>query len=90
MLIDETASVLDPENESAISEAIADLAGDTNKTVIVIAHRLSILAVADYVVALKKDRVAETGTLIELRKTDGIFARLYDQYERARSWHISK
>ncbi|MDO3676933.1 ABC transporter ATP-binding protein [Paenibacillus ehimensis] len=90
VLIDEAASALDPANERAIAEAIAGLARDPNRTVIVIAHRPSTLAAADHVIALDGGRVAETGTPAELRQAGGIFARLYGQYERARSWHITK
>lgn len=89
VLIDEAASALDPENERAISDAIASLARDRRRTVIIIAHRPSTLASADYVVALDAGRVAETGTPAELLATGGIFARLYGQYEQARSWHIA-
>ncbi|GAA0377385.1 ABC transporter ATP-binding protein [Bacillus horti] len=89
VLIDEAASALDPENERAIAEAIGNLAKDRNRTVIVIAHRPSTLSTADQVIALDAGRVFETGTPSELRQAGGIFARLYDQYSRARSWHIS-
>jgi len=90
VLIDEASSALDPENEIAVSQAIANLAGDPDRTVIVIAHRPSTLAAADQVIVLDAGRVAEIGKTEELRQGEGIFARLFDQYERARSWHIVK
>ncbi|GIQ67895.1 ATP-binding cassette, subfamily B [Shouchella rhizosphaerae] len=90
VLIDEAASALDPENERAIGEAIAGLARDPERTVIVIAHRPSTLAAADRVVALDRGEVAEVGSPEALRKSGGIYARLYNQYERARSWHIKR
>ncbi|WP_020673545.1 ABC transporter ATP-binding protein [Amycolatopsis nigrescens] len=89
VLIDEAGSALDPENERAISHAIADLAKEPGRTVIVIAHRPATLATADHVVALDAGRVTETGTPAELHRAGGTFARLYNQYEHARSWHIS-
>jgi ATP-binding cassette subfamily B protein len=89
VLIDEAASALDPENESAVSAAIARLAADPERTVIVIAHRPATLEAADFVVALDDGRVVETGTPAALLKTNGIFASLYGQYERARGWHLS-
>ncbi len=88
VLLDEAGSALDPENEGAISEAIANLSQDPNRTVIVIAHRPATLATADHVIALDGGRVSEAGTPSELRATGGTFARLYNQYEHARSWHI--
>jgi ATP-binding cassette subfamily B protein IrtB len=89
VLIDEAASALDPENEAAVSAAIAQLAADPDRTVIVIAHRPATLEAADFVVALDGGRVAETGKPAELLQTGGIFARLHGQYERARGWHLS-
>lgn len=89
VLIDEAASALDPENEGAISQAIADLARDTERTVIVIAHRPATLATADQVVALDGGRVTEVGPVDVLYRTGGMFTRLYDQYDHARSWHIT-
>ncbi|GAB2559776.1 ABC transporter ATP-binding protein [Gracilibacillus alcaliphilus] len=90
VLIDEAASALDPENERAVSEAIGRLARDRGRTVIVIAHRPATLAAADQVIALEAGKVAEAGRPMELRQTNGIFARLYSQYERARNWHIAR
>jgi len=90
VLIDEAVSALDPENERAICDAIADLAASPLRTVIIIAHHPATLAVADRVVALNAGQVAETGSPEQLRRTGGIFARLYDQYERVRSWRIRK
>ncbi|MEU4804603.1 ABC transporter ATP-binding protein [Actinosynnema sp. NPDC023587] len=88
VLVDEAASALDPENEGAVGDAIAALTGDPTRTVIVIAHRPATLATADRVVALEDGRVTETGAPERLRAAGGTFARLYEQYERARSWHI--
>ncbi|WP_338759690.1 ABC transporter ATP-binding protein [Nocardia vulneris] len=89
VLVDEAGSALDPENEAAITQAIANLGADPDRTVIVIAHRPATLAAADCVVALDDGRVVESGTPAELLRTGGAFARLSDQYERARHWRIA-
>lgn len=89
VLIDEAASALDPENEAAISSAVAELAADPLRTVVVIAHRPATLDCADFVVALDRGRVVETGSPTALLATNGLFARLYRQYEHAAGWHIS-
>jgi ATP-binding cassette, subfamily B, bacterial IrtB/YbtQ len=89
VLIDEAASALDPENEGAVSQAIANLANDPARTVVVIAHRPTTLATADHVIALDAGRVTETGTPTDLRYTGGTFTRIYNQYEHARSWYIT-
>ncbi|ONI78047.1 ABC transporter [Actinosynnema sp. ALI-1.44] len=89
VLVDEASSALDPENEAAVTQAIANLGDDPNRTVIVIAHRPATLAAADYVVSLDEGRVVEHGTPAELMRTDGTFARISRQYERARHWRIA-
>ncbi|WP_433327418.1 ABC transporter ATP-binding protein [Spirillospora sp. CA-294931] len=90
VLVDEPTSAIDPENETAISQAIGALSGDPGRTVLVIAHRPATLATADQVVTLKAGRVAETGAPKDLMHTGGSFARLYHQYENARTWQITK
>jgi ATP-binding cassette subfamily B protein len=90
VLVDEAVSALDPQNERAVCDAIADLSGDPARTVIIIAHHPSILAAADRVIALDNGRVAETGTPEELLRSGGVYANLYKQYERVRGWRINK
>jgi ATP-binding cassette subfamily B protein len=90
VLIDEAVSALDGENERAIAHAIAELAKDPGRTVIVIAHHPATLAAADRVIALVGGQVAETGSPEELRESGGIFANLYAQYKQARGWRIGK
>lgn len=89
VLVDEASSALDPENEAAITRAIANLSADPDRTVIVIAHRPATLETADLVVSLDGGRVVESGTREELLRTGGTFARLSSQYERARHWRIA-
>ncbi|WP_028923251.1 ABC transporter ATP-binding protein [Pseudonocardia acaciae] len=89
VLVDEASSALDPENEAAITQAIANLGSDPDRTVIVIAHRPATLAAADHVVSLDDGRVAESGTPSELMHTGGAFARMQRQYERSRHWRIA-
>ncbi|WP_280508220.1 ABC transporter ATP-binding protein [Nocardia flavorosea] len=91
VLIDEAASALDPENEHAISRAIAELAGDPARTVVVIAHRPATLDAADQILTLDDSgRIAETGTPQQLRATDSYYARLLRHAHRARNWRITQ
>ncbi|MEX5634483.1 ABC transporter ATP-binding protein [Parafrankia sp. FMc2] len=89
VLIDEAASALDPENEAAVSRAIATLGDDPARTVVVIAHSPATLRAADQIITLDGGRVAECGPPAELLRTEGIFARLSRQHEHTRSWRIS-
>ncbi|MGW7531637.1 ABC transporter ATP-binding protein [Amycolatopsis sp. NPDC054798] len=88
VLVDEASSALDPENEAAVTQAIANLGNDPDRTVIVIAHRPATLAVADRVISLDAGQVVESGTPAQLRGTSGAFARISKQYEQARHWRI--
>ncbi|MBN9741362.1 hypothetical protein DMP23_09625 [Amycolatopsis sp. A1MSW2902] len=89
VLIDEAASALDPENATAVADAVTALSQDTERIVVVIAHHPTTLAAATRVVTLDAGHVVETGTPDDLRRTGGSFARLYDQYVYAHAWTIT-
>ena len=74
LLFDEATSALDNETENAISQAIAGLRGD--KTIILIAHRLSTVRNCDRLHLLKSGHVAASGTFTELAAQDEEFSRL--------------
>lgn len=74
ILLDEATASLDVENESVIQEAISRLI--TNKTVLVIAHRMRTIINADKVVVLKEGTVAEEGCPQELLQKDSIFSEM--------------
>jgi ATP-binding cassette subfamily B protein len=84
ILLDEAAAALDPENEILIQEALSRLV--INKTLIVIAHRLQSIKNADHIIVLEKGRVAEQGTHDELLTGGGIYARMWQEQQKAKSW----
>lgn len=90
VVIDEAASALDPENERAIGDAIARIAADPDRTVLVIAHRPATLESADQVVALDRGRVVEHDIPARLRHSAGLYARLYDRYQASHTWRIAE
>lgn len=77
VLLDEATASLDVENETRIQAAIAELVRD--KTVLIIAHRMRTVANADKVIVLENGRVAETGTPEELKRRNGLFARMVER-----------
>ncbi|GAC66925.1 ABC transporter ATP-binding protein [Gordonia soli] len=89
VLVDEASSALDPQNEAAVTDAIAELGADPERTTIVIAHRPATLRSADRVIALADGRVAEAGMPADLIAADGVFARLIGQADDARRWRIT-
>ena len=77
VLLDEATASLDVENETKIQAGISELV--RNKTVLIIAHRMRTVANADKIVVLENGGVAEMGTPEELKKKNGIFARMVNR-----------
>lgn len=77
LVLDEATSALDSESEKMIQQALANLMKD--RTVIVIAHRLSTVSSLDRIVVLKDGEIAEDGTHEELLKDGGEYAGLWER-----------
>ena len=87
IVLDEATAFMDPENEEKMNAAIAEIVKD--KTVIVIAHRLSSIKKADKICVLKAGNIIAEGTHSELNKTCEEYQKLWAASTQAAKWRIS-
>lgn len=87
VLLDETTSSLDADNEKEIHRALDALMKD--KTVIVIAHRLNTIIGADQILVLDEGIICERGNHKELLAQNGWYARMISEQTKAREWSIT-
>ena len=87
LVLDEATAFADPENEYKIQLAFERLMHD--KTVIIIAHRLSTVRGADKIVVVDEGQIAEQGRHDELVSAGGRYSRMWAQYTASMSWSLS-
>lgn len=87
VLLDEATAALDPSNEKLVQQALANLIAD--KTLIVVAHRLSTVRGADQIIVVNDGRIVQRGTHDELLQREGIYARFWDERRQAAHWKLT-
>lgn len=87
VLLDEVTSSLDPGNEVAVQAAIAELV--RNRTVLVIAHRLSSIREADRIVVIEGGRVAAQGKHADLLENCDLYRAMWEAKEQSEGWRIA-
>ncbi len=88
VVLDEATAFADPENEAMIQKALGTLT--KGRTVIMIAHRLSTVVGADRIIVMDNGKVIEQGTHSTLLQAKGLYERMWQEYNRAVRWRISK
>lgn len=88
LVLDEATAFADPENEFKMQMALRELVKE--KTVIVIAHRLTSIREADQILVLEEGRIAERGIHAALLEKGGVYRRMWDAYTDAALWVIVK
>lgn len=86
LILDEATAFADPDNETKVQEAFSKLS--KGKTVIMIAHRLSSIVYADKCYVLKDGEIAESGKHEELLKANGIYAHMWQKYNKSVDWKV--
>lgn len=88
VILDEATAFADPDNEVMVQKAFSELAKD--RTVIMIAHRLSTVAGADRIYVLKDGKIEEYGKYNELINNGGMFSKMWNDYRHSVDWKVSK
>ena len=88
VLMDEATAFADPDNESKVQAAFANLA--QGKTVVMIAHRLSTVRNVDRIYVIRDGTVAEQGTYQDLMAQNGLFRQMWDNYQTAAQWKVAR
>ena len=88
VVLDEATAFADPENEHQIQKAFEALI--RNKTVLMIAHRLSTVQDADHIIVLNGGKIAEQGSHESLLAQHGIYAAMWKDYQRSARWKVGR
>lgn len=86
VILDEATAFADPENEEDVIRALANLM--RQRTVIVIAHRLATIKDVDQIVVVDEGRVVEKGRHQFLVEQEGVYSRLWQNYQTAQQWDL--
>ena len=88
LILDEATAYADMENQQKIQKSLEQLCKD--KTLILIAHRLSTVTGCDQIIVMNNGTVAATGTHSELLRTSPLYAKLWDTHEQSRNWKLER
>ena len=88
LILDEATAFADPDNERKVQLAFENLSKD--KTVIMIAHRLSTVTNADRIYVLKDGKIAESGTHETLVDAGGVYTHMWNEYNKSVNWQVGK
>ena len=88
VILDEATAFADPDNEARVQAAFSNLS--RGRTVIMIAHRLSTIANVDRIYVVKDGQVIEDGSYPELMAQEGVFHRMWDNYQTSVQWKVSR
>ncbi|UTC52615.1 ABC transporter ATP-binding protein [Treponema sp. OMZ 803] len=86
IVLDEATAFADAENEYKIKKTFDVLLKD--KTVIMIAHRLSSVVNADKICVIEEGKIAEEGTHKELLARKGLYASMWDNFQKGIEWKV--
>lgn len=86
LVLDEATAFADPDNEVLVQKAFAAMS--KNKTVIMVAHRLTTVQNADCIYVLKDGEIEESGNYTELMQKGGLYSKMWNEYQTAVNWKV--
>ena len=86
VILDEATAFADPENEYLVQRAFEELSAD--RTVLMIAHRLTTVRRADRIYVMDGGRISEYGTHDEMASGNGRYSRMWKEYTESVDWKI--
>ena len=86
LILDEATAFADPDNETRVQAAFDEMSKD--KTLIMIAHRLSTVMNADKIFVMDDGKCIEAGRHDELMQSDGLYKRMFDEYSKSIEWKV--
>lgn len=86
VILDEATAFADPENEGKVQKAFENLS--KNKTVIMIAHRLSSIINADKIIVIENGKIKQEGNQEQLLKESGLYSKMWNDYQTSISWKV--
>jgi ATP-binding cassette subfamily B protein len=86
LILDEATAFADPDNETKVQAAFEEMSRD--KTLIMIAHRLSTVMNADKIFVMDDGKCVESGKHDELMQQNGLYKRMFDEYSKSVEWKV--
>jgi ATP-binding cassette subfamily B protein len=88
LILDEATAFIDPENEALVQDAINQLV--RNKTLVVIAHRISTIILADEIMVLDSGRIMASGTHEQLLISSPLYKNMWEAHVSAQGWSLER
>lgn len=87
IILDEATAFTDPDNENKVQKAFSQMAD--GKTVIMIVHRLTTVTNADTIYVFDNSEIVESGTHSELLSQNGMYNKMWNEYQKSIDWKVS-
>ena len=88
IILDEATAFADPDNEALVQKAFTEMS--KNKTIIMVAHRLTTIQNADCIYVLKDGQIEESGTHSDLLGQNGLYNKMWYEYQTSIDWRVEK